>query len=83
MSTTDEEVKVPALAIRSAQDIIGQRTAGKAIEEIFNVFHPAPPRTELAEIFTPETAQQFLERVAKKLVPYFAKYPRSEITSME
>jgi hypothetical protein len=65
MSTTDEQVKVPALAIRSAQDIIGQRTAGKAIEEIFNVFHPAPPRTELAEIFTPETAQQFLERVAR------------------
>jgi Type VI secretion system, TssC, VipB len=65
MSTTDTEVKVPALAIRSAQDIIGQRTAGKAIEEIFNVFHPAPPRTELAEIFTPETAQQFLERVAR------------------
>jgi Type VI secretion system, TssC, VipB len=69
MSTTDEQVdeqvKVPALAIRSAQDIIGERTAGKAIEEIFNVFHPAPPRTELAEIFTPETAQQFLERVAR------------------
>ncbi|WP_420127650.1 hypothetical protein [Longimicrobium sp.] len=65
MSTTDEQVKVPALAIKSAQDIIGQRTAGKAIEEIFNVFHPAPPRTELAEIFTPETAQQFLERVAR------------------
>ncbi|MGL4553318.1 MAG: hypothetical protein ACRC33_19300 [Gemmataceae bacterium] len=27
--------------------------------------------------------QDFLERVAKKLVPYFAKYPRSELTSME
>ncbi|HEY0015351.1 MAG TPA: hypothetical protein VGC13_03505 [Longimicrobium sp.] len=65
MSTTEEQLAVPALAIRSAQDIIGQRTAGKAIEEIFNVFHPAPPRTELAEIFTPETAQQFLERVAR------------------
>jgi hypothetical protein len=65
MSTTDEQVGVPALAIKSAQDIIGQRTAGKAIEEIFNVIHPAPPRTELAEIFTPETAQQFLERVAR------------------
>jgi hypothetical protein len=65
MSTTDEQLRVPALAIKSAQDIIGQRTAGKAIEEIFNVIHPAPPRTELAEIFTPETAQQFLERVAR------------------
>jgi hypothetical protein len=65
MSTTDEQVRVPALAIKSAQDIIGQRTAGKAIEEIFNVIHPAPPRTELADIFTPETAQQFLERVAR------------------
>jgi hypothetical protein len=55
----------PQLAeVRSAQDIIGQRTAGKAIEEIFNVIHPAPPRTALAEIFTPETAHQFLERVA-------------------
>lgn len=65
MSTVDEQVKVPAMAVRSAQDIIGQRAAGKAIEEIFNVFHPAPPRTELREIFTAETAQQFLERVAR------------------
>jgi hypothetical protein len=65
MSTVEEQLKVPALAIRSAQDIIGQRTAGKAIEEIFNVIHPAPPRTDLAEIFTPETAQQFLDRVAR------------------
>ncbi|HEX2095263.1 MAG TPA: hypothetical protein VHG28_22900 [Longimicrobiaceae bacterium] len=52
------------MTIRSAQDIIGQRAAGKAIEEIFNVIHPAPPRTALAEIFTPETAAQFLDRVA-------------------
>ena len=41
-----------------AQDIIGERAAGKAIEEIFNVFHPAPPRTELREIFTAETARK-------------------------
>lgn len=65
MSTVDEQLKVPALAIRSAQDIIGQRAAGKAIEEIFNVIHPAPPRTDLAEIFSPETANQFLDRVAR------------------
>lgn len=60
MSTSEQDV----VAVRTAQDIIGQRTAGKAIEEIFNVIHPAPPRTELMEIFTPETAAQFLDRVA-------------------
>lgn len=49
---------------RSAQDIIGQRAAGKAIEEIFNVIHPAPPKTALREIFTAETASQFLTRVS-------------------
>ena len=49
---------------RSAQDIIGQRSAGKAIEEIFNVIHPAPPKTALREIFTAETASQFLQRVS-------------------
>ena len=51
------------VATRTTQDIIGKRTAGKAIEEIFNVIHPAPPKTALRDIFTPETAQQFLERV--------------------
>ena len=56
---TDEKAKV-----RTAQDIIGERKSAKAIEEIFNVIHPAPPKTELAEIFTPETAGQFLTRVA-------------------
>jgi hypothetical protein len=56
---TDEKVKV-----RTAQDIIGDRKAAKAIEEIFNVIHPAPPKTQLVEIFTPETAGQFLTRVA-------------------
>jgi hypothetical protein len=61
MSTSEQET---AVAVRSAQDIIGQRAAGKAIEEIFNVIHPAPPRTALAEIFTAETAAQFLDRVA-------------------
>ena len=60
MSTSEQE----AVAVRTAQDIIGQRAAGKAIEEIFNVIHPAPPRTALAEIFSPESAAQFLERVA-------------------
>lgn len=48
---------------RTAQEIIGKRKAGKAIEEIFNVIHPAPPRTALSEIFSPESASQFLERV--------------------
>jgi type VI secretion system TssC-like protein len=51
------------VATRTTQDIIGKRAAGKAIEEIFNVIHPAPPKTALRDIFTPETAQQFLERV--------------------
>jgi hypothetical protein len=50
--------------VLTAHDIIGQRRAGKAIEEIFNVIHPAPPRTALAEIFTAGTAAQFLDRVA-------------------
>lgn len=48
---------------RSTQDIIGKRVAGKAIEEIFNVIHPAPPKTALRDIFTAESASQFLERV--------------------
>ena len=50
---------------RTTQDIIGKRSAGKAIEEIFNVIHPAPSRTQLGEIFTAESAQQFFERVGK------------------
>ena len=49
---------------RTAQDIIGARPASKAIEEIFNVIHPAPPKTALGEMFTPESAGQFLDRVA-------------------
>lgn len=48
----------------TAHEIIGQRRAGKAIEEIFNVIHPAPARTALAEIFSAGTAAQFLGRVA-------------------
>ena len=51
------------VATRSTYDIIGKRTAGKAIEEIFNVIHPAPPKTALRDIFTAESASQFLERV--------------------
>ena len=50
--------------IRTAQDIIGARSASKAIEEIFNVIHPAPPSTELSDIFTPASASQFLDRVS-------------------
>ncbi len=50
--------------VKSAQDIIGTRSAAKAIEEIFNVIHPAPPKTALTDIFTAETASQFLDRVA-------------------
>lgn len=49
---------------RTTYDIIGKKSAGKAIEEIFNVIHPAPPKTSLGEIFTPESAGQFLDRVA-------------------
>ena len=49
---------------KTAQDIIGARPASKAIEEIFNVIHPAPPRTALAEMFSRETAGQFLDRVS-------------------
>ncbi|CAA9310661.1 MAG: hypothetical protein AVDCRST_MAG68-1188 [uncultured Gemmatimonadetes bacterium] len=49
--------------LMTARDIIGERPARKAIEEIFNVIHPAPPRTPLAEIFTVGTAAQFLPRV--------------------
>lgn len=49
---------------RSAQDIFAGKQAAKAIEEIFNVIHPAPPKTALKEIFSPETANQFLDRVA-------------------
>lgn len=48
----------------SARDVIEQRAAGRAIEEIFSGFHPAPPRTRLEEIFTSETARQFVDRVA-------------------
>jgi hypothetical protein len=55
----------PSVLTRTAQDIIGKRTAGKAIEEIFNVIHPAPSRTALGEIFTAESAQQFFTRVGK------------------
>ena len=29
--------------VRTAHDIIAPRRAAKAIEEIFNVIHPAPP----------------------------------------
>ena len=54
-----EEVKT-----RTTFDIIGKKAAGKAIEEIFNVIHPAPPKTSLGEIFTAESAHQFLDRVA-------------------
>ena len=50
-------------AVKSAQDIIGTKKAGKAIEEIFNVIHPAPARTSLDQIFTQESAGQFLDRV--------------------
>ncbi|HJP57063.1 MAG TPA: hypothetical protein VJ847_08570 [Gemmatimonadales bacterium] len=50
--------------VKSAQDIIGTRTAAKAIEEIFNVIHPAPTKTALKDIFTAESASQFLDRVA-------------------
>jgi len=55
----------PSVLTRTAQDIIGKRAAGKAIEEIFNVIHPAPSRTALGEIFTAESAQQFFTRVGK------------------
>lgn len=50
--------------VKTAQDIIANKTASKAIEEIFNVIHPAPAKTALTEIFTPESAAQFNKRVA-------------------
>lgn len=50
--------------LKSAQEIIGTRSAAKAIEEIFNVIHPAPTKTALKDIFTAESASQFLDRVA-------------------
>lgn len=50
---------------RTAHDIIGTRASAKAIEEIFNVIHPAPSRTALGEIFTAESAQQFFTRIGK------------------
>ena len=53
-----------ATAVKSAQDIIGTKKSAKAIEEIFNVIHPAPARTSLDQIFTQESAGQFLDRVA-------------------
>ena len=56
----------PNVLTASKADIIGQRTAGagKAIQEILGVIHPAPVETSLSEIFTPESASQFLSRVA-------------------
>jgi len=50
---------------RTAHDIIGKRSAAKAIEEIFNVIHPAPSRTALGEIFNAESAKQFFTRIGK------------------
>ncbi len=50
---------------RTPLDIIGKRSASKAIEEIFNVIHPAPSRTALGEIFNAESAQQFFGRIGK------------------
>ena len=47
--------------VKTAQDIIAQKTAGKAIEEIFNVIHPAPAKSALKDIFTAESAGQFLQ----------------------
>jgi len=49
--------------VRTAQDIIAKKAAGKAIEEIFNVIHPAPAKSALKDIFTAESAEQFLRRV--------------------
>ncbi|MGE0442935.1 MAG: hypothetical protein AB7S39_20830 [Gemmatimonadales bacterium] len=51
--------------VKTAQDIIAtKKSAGKAIEEIFNVIHPAPAKQALKEIFTAESAGQFMKRVA-------------------
>ena len=52
------------VAVKTAQDIIAKKSAGKAIEEIFNVIHPAPARTALTDIFTAEAASQFVKRVS-------------------
>ena len=50
--------------VKTAQDIIAKKAAGKAIEEIFNVIHPAPAKSALKDIFTAESAGQFVKRVA-------------------
>ena len=50
--------------VKTAQDIIATKAAGKAIEEIFNVIHPAPAKSALKDIFTAESAGQFMKRVA-------------------
>ncbi len=50
-------------AAATTQDIIGTRPASKAIQEIFNVIHPAPPKTALEEMFTPASAGEYLDRV--------------------
>src|SRR5262249_12481479 len=57
--TRDRSFESPSTAL----DLIGTGPASKAIEEIFNVFPPAPPRTAFAEMFTPDIAAQFLDRV--------------------
>ena len=49
--------------VKTAQDIIAKKGASKAIEEISNVIHRAPAKTALKDIFTAESASQFLKRV--------------------
>jgi hypothetical protein len=49
---------------RTMLDIVGARGASEAIQEIFNVVHPAPPATPLDEIFTRESVAQYRECVA-------------------
>lgn len=55
---SDEKVLV-----QTPQDISSKRTASKAIDEIFNAIHPAPAKTALKDMFTAESAGQFLKRV--------------------
>jgi len=57
-------VSADKVMVKTAQDIIGTRTAAKAIEEIFNVIHPAPTKTALKDIFTAQSASQFFDRIA-------------------
>jgi hypothetical protein len=52
----------------------------------FNLRYPSEERGGVpidGDTHPTKFRQEFLARVAHKLVPYFAKYPRTELTAME